>query len=64
MRREEHEGDCKQTHTEAKDVPRSQIFALRHSADFGSMLLAVLCGQEHLTTLEITVCPHSFETHI
>ncbi|KAF2448266.1 hypothetical protein P171DRAFT_428369 [Karstenula rhodostoma CBS 690.94] len=57
----------KQIHNEAKDAFQNSIIAFRHSADLGSMLLAELPGQaprKDLTTLELTICPRSPETHI
>jgi hypothetical protein len=57
----------KQAHSAAKDVLRDHVYKFKHRADLDTLLLASTPGRAQigsLTTLVVTICPRTLETHI
>ncbi|KAF1968457.1 hypothetical protein BU23DRAFT_572356 [Bimuria novae-zelandiae CBS 107.79] len=57
----------KQVHREVQDVLRPRVFTFNHPADLDRVLLTGPPGRakrENLTTLSVTICPRSYETHV
>jgi hypothetical protein len=57
----------KQVHSEAKDVVKNHVYKFNHRADFDTLLLASIPGRARtssLTTLVVTICPCTLETHV